>query len=141
MRALKNVKTISDYFNLKIPVVDKAQCQANNNNKRWKRACPDNWKCNVAKRKRSEGYPYISKRGSMPPKIPKKVDCSKCRFKCSLNFDLVDRETLYRLFWGMNFKRQKDFILKNVKATTPARKSKTAVKPKSQWRKFFLSTK
>lgn len=46
-----------------------------------KRAQPELWKRNVAKRKRALGQRYVNKNGiEMKEKSPQRVDCSKCRY-------------------------------------------------------------
>lgn len=80
---------------------------------RWKRADPPSWKVNLVKHNRSQSLPYVTKSGLKAPKIPKSIDCSKCRFKCQEHFTESDRENICKFYWGMNdYKRQKDFILK-----------------------------
>jgi len=45
-------------------------------------------------------------------KIPKIVDCSKCKYKCQEYFNEKEREILCKKYWNLNdFNRQKDFIL------------------------------
>ncbi|KAE9544349.1 hypothetical protein AGLY_001528 [Aphis glycines] len=48
----------------------------------------------------------------MSAKIPKIVDCSKCKYKCQEYFNEKKREILCKKYWNLNdFNRQKDFIL------------------------------
>lgn len=47
-------------------------------------------------------------------KTPKIVDCSNCKFKCSLNFDEDYRIKLCSYFWTLKYNRQKDYILSSV---------------------------
>ncbi|XP_060858846.1 GATA zinc finger domain-containing protein 4-like [Metopolophium dirhodum] len=47
-------------------------------------------------------------------KKPKAIDCSHCKFKCSINFDESYRNEVCNKFWALDYNRQKDFILANV---------------------------
>jgi len=47
-------------------------------------------------------------------KTPKAIDCSYCKFKCSINFDESYRNEVCNTFWALEYNRQKDFILANI---------------------------
>ncbi|CRL04363.1 CLUMA_CG017456, isoform A [Clunio marinus] len=80
-------------------------------------------------------------------KTPKPIDCSSCKFLCSLNFSEDLRFEICKSFWNLNdYRRKKDFILMNVKCSLPKRrrpskepseKSKIRTNSKS----FFLLNK
>ncbi|XP_050518889.1 uncharacterized protein LOC126892997 [Diabrotica virgifera virgifera] len=110
---------------------------------RWNTPRPSVWKRHVAKSKRIEGKPYKSTTGRMQaPKIPKTVDCSKCRFKCQNNFSEENRKLLCQTYAMLSFQRQKDFILLNVlsnevKSRRP-RKGENS-KMRSNTKSYFLT--
>lgn len=59
----------------------------------------------------------------MKLKEPKPIDCSNCKFLCSLNFPENLRSEICKSFWQLaDYRRQKDFILMNVKSSTPKRR-------------------
>lgn len=56
-------------------------------------------------------------------KSPKPIDCNSCKYKCSSNFPQNIREKICESFWNLkDYRRQKDFILANVKSATPKRR-------------------
>ncbi|KAG5668757.1 hypothetical protein PVAND_016684 [Polypedilum vanderplanki] len=59
-------------------------------------------------------------------KSPKSIDCTNCKYKCSKNFPEHIREKICESFWNLkDYRRQKDFILANVKSTPPKRRRPT----------------
>ncbi|KAG5666305.1 hypothetical protein PVAND_017856 [Polypedilum vanderplanki] len=59
-------------------------------------------------------------------KTPKSIDCTNCKYKCSKNFPEHIREKICESFWNLkDYRRQKDFILANVKSTPPKRRRPT----------------
>lgn len=80
----------------------------------------------------------------LPKRFPKPINCDiRCRFKCHLNFSEEERKKLCDMFWSLDFKRRKDFILARIEKnevesiTTPEfRKSNRPVR--SYQTKFFL---
>ncbi|KAL4712623.1 hypothetical protein ACJJTC_005444 [Scirpophaga incertulas] len=103
------------------------------NRKRWMKPNPDNWKRNVAKKRRSDGLSYITKNKERKPKVPKDIDCSTCLYKCNLPKEV--RELLCRHYWSLNFTEKKNFILSNVVIESPKRV--LAVKGSKKQRKFI----
>lgn len=51
--------------------------------KRWRKSNPECWVVNVAKRRRADGLPYKSRSKERPAKVPKVINCSECKYKCS----------------------------------------------------------
>lgn len=104
---------------------------------RWNKPKPETWKCNIAKKMRSEGLPYTTRCGERPAKVPKTIHC-KCRYRCSDHFSKEDQIESCRIFWAFDYNRQKDFIVKSVKIIPPARRFVKASKPRSESRQYFL---
>ncbi|KAL0832203.1 hypothetical protein ABMA28_001657 [Loxostege sticticalis] len=100
--------------------------------KRWMKPNPDNWKRNVAKKRRSDGLPYITKNKERKAKVPKDIDCSKCFYKCNLPEEA--RELLCRHYWSLSFIEKMNFILGNLLVEPPKRV--LAVKGSKRQRKF-----
>lgn len=56
-------------------------------------------------------------------KQPKDIDCSNCKFQCTANFPEELRQQICKGFWQLgDYRRQKDFILMNVKSSSPKRR-------------------
>lgn len=73
-----------------------------NNLVRWRRGKPEQWKRNVIAKERK-----LSKK-------PLAIDCYKCKFKCSVNFDEDYRVQLCKEYWSLDYAQQKNFILSRV---------------------------
>jgi hypothetical protein len=77
-------------------------------------------------------------------KSPKPIDCTNCKFVCSLNISEQIRTEICRSFWQLgDYRRQKDFILMNVKSESPKRRRPTREpslnsKPRTNSKTFFL---
>lgn len=89
--------------------------------KRWRKANPNNWAENIAKRRRAEGLPYRIRSRERAAKIPKSVDCSKCQFKCTELFSETIRNDICRYYWNLDFTGKKNFILTYVAVQPPKR--------------------
>jgi hypothetical protein len=75
-----------------------------------------------------------------PAKLPKAIDCSKCRFKCDSNFSIPERILICKFFWNLQtFKRQKDFLIKTVETEVPKRPRKNITKPGVAARKYYFT--
>jgi hypothetical protein len=75
-----------------------------------------------------------------PAKLPKAIDCSKCRFKCDSNFSIPERILICTFFWNLQtFKRQKDFLIKTVETEVPKRPRKNITKPGVAARKYYFT--
>lgn len=84
-----------------------------------------NWKANVTKKQRAECLPYKNKKKECGAKSPKPVDCTKCRFQCTMNFTEQDRTALCKSYWGFaDYQRQKDYLIKYVVVAAPKRRRK-----------------
>lgn len=109
---------------------------------RWNKANPEKWKCNVRKRKRNCGLPYLTEKNvEKLAKTPRDVNCNSCRFKCSENFTHEDRAKICSEYWKLgDYNRKKDFILKNVitDAVNRRRNRKGDAKHRSRASKFFF---
>lgn len=91
---------------------------------RWKQRNMAMRKVNIIKNKRAESLPYETSTGLKKAKTPKKLNCTKCRFKCNLHFTEGDRKKICSVYWAMNnYKRQKDFILKCIKVSSVKRRT------------------
>lgn len=76
-------------------------------------------------------------------KEPKAIDCSNCKFLCSLHFNEDLRSEICRSFWKLSdYRRQKDFILMNVKSNSPKRRrpreQSESTKIRTNSKSFFL---
>lgn len=107
---------------------------------RWRKSDPTSWTKNKAKVRRKSGKPYATKNGMNPGKSPKRVDCSKCRWKCTENFDEQARKKLCSEYWQLDYCRQKDFIANNVSSVPPkTRRVRTGTgKRKESSRVFYF---
>ncbi|KAF0747810.1 Uncharacterized protein FWK35_00027098 [Aphis craccivora] len=69
---------------------------------RWRRGDKMKWKKTISAKEKKLS------------KTPKIVDCTNCKFKCSLNFDEDYRIKLCSYFWTLEYNRQKNYILSCV---------------------------
>ena len=83
---------------------------------RWKKATPENWKRNIKKKLKLQGKEYLTESGKcVSEKSVEKVDCSKCRFKCSSEVNESKRQEIFRQFWNIgNYERQRAFVASYV---------------------------
>lgn len=99
----------------------------------------ESWKVNVIKKRRAECLPYKNKKKEFEAKSPKPVDCTKCRFQCTLYFTEEDRTALCKSYWGFaDYKRQKDFSIKSVVAATPKRKRERSNVNRTVSKSYYL---
>lgn len=101
---------------------------------RWRSANPDNWKKNVAKKRRAEGLSYTTNNQKRAPKVRKTINCAKCTFKCTDTFTEQVRAKICRIYWNLSFASKKNFILSRVTVQPPKRvvvERKRAARPYS----------
>ncbi|KAI4469687.1 dna-directed rna polymerases i ii and iii subunit rpabc2 [Holotrichia oblita] len=97
---------------------------------RWKKSIPSQWKKNKIKKQK------------LDTKAPKRVDCSKCRFKCMQNLSEESRIGICKTYWQCDYKRQKDFILNNVESHVPERRRERVnneTRPRLDSKEYFFS--
>lgn len=102
--------------------------------KRWRKSNPECWAVNVAKRRRADGLAYKSRSKERPAKVPKDINCSECKYKCSDNFDENARNEICRHYWQLDFVGRKNFILSRIEVNHPKRV--LAVKNKREKRSY-----
>lgn len=74
--------------------------------------------------------PNKTKKDLKLDKLPKLIDCSKCKYDCQKNISEKVRSEICSAFWKLgDYRRQKDFILTNVKSNVPKRRRPS--KPKN----------
>lgn len=81
---------------------------------RWSESNPSEWKKNIVKKRRSTGLPYVTNKKLRSEKAPQIVNCGNCKFKCTEKFSIDERNNFCKLYWGMDFKSKKNFILSNI---------------------------
>ena len=89
-----------------------------------KRSCdPNSWKCNIRKKLMQSGKRYINSRGNVQEarSVKTKKDCSKCKFKCSLNISEKDRSDIFKEFWSINDNEKMNFFAKTTTQETKKR--------------------
>lgn len=90
---------------------------------RWRLRNEQNWKVNIIKENRANCLPYNNKKKSCPAKAPREVNCFRCRFYCSENFNEEDRINICKSYWALKeYKRQKDFLINHVQVLEPKRR-------------------
>ncbi|XP_041352435.1 uncharacterized protein LOC121370949 [Gigantopelta aegis] len=82
-------------------------------------AAPETWLKNKRKRLKLSGAEYVNQEGkTMRAKSVQKVDCTKCRYRCSEHFSEEIRQRICQAFWKLcSYKKQKDFICSNTEET------------------------
>ena len=85
-------------------------------NGRWKKASPENWKRNIKKKLKLQGKEYLTESGKhVSEKSVEKVDCAKCRYKCSSKVSEVKRQDIFTQVWNIgNYERQRAFVASYV---------------------------
>jgi hypothetical protein len=89
----------------------------------------------------------MTKMKEIKQKLPKPIDCTNCKFVCSLNISEDVRSEICKSFWQLgDYRRQKDFILMNVKSESPKRRRPTREtsensKLRTNSKSFFLLNK
>ncbi|XP_072399196.1 uncharacterized protein [Diabrotica undecimpunctata] len=105
---------------------------------RWRKADTHNWKANQIKTLRSECKPYVTKTGLKAAKAPKSIDCSKCRFKCTINFSNNNRTEIFHAYWNFkDYNRQKDYLIQNVRTQLPKRR-RVGAKKRVMAKQYYL---
>ncbi|CAG9772073.1 unnamed protein product [Ceutorhynchus assimilis] len=110
---------------------------------RWKKATPENWKRQKNRKLRDECLPYENSKGILQvAKLPKPVDCSKCKLKCTEKFCMEERKLICRKYWILaSYERKKDFILYNVTSHEPLsrRFRKDNAKRRQNSKKYYFN--
>jgi len=91
------------------------------------------WKRTVRQKNRQRGLAYISRTGKdVAAKKPKPVDCTKCRFHCSVKVSNTDRLAVFDHYYSLDNNRKKDFLCSTVKTSLVDRhRSRERKRPKT----------
>jgi hypothetical protein len=102
----------------------------------------ETWKRTVRQKNRERGLAYVNRSGKeMASKEPKLVDCSKCRFECSVNIDGEERNEICKYFYSIDNGRKKDFLCKMVKSSSVDRHRRgQGIRPKTMSCAYYLPT-
>jgi len=92
---------------------------------RWRRGNKMKWKKTISAKEKKLS------------KIPKIVDCTNCKFKCSLKFDEHYRIKLCLYFWTLEYNRQKDYILSCVTRAPVKRHVSEQVRKAKEFSKMY----
>jgi len=112
---------------------------------RWRKKNPELYQRNIQKKKKAHGLAYKTYRGAprsatVPAKAPQKSNCSKCRFKCNMNFPDDTRQAICSDFYKMgDYSRQKDYVASHVVEVKPKYKLVSSQKPHKISRAYYLS--
>ena len=104
---------------------------------------PENWKKNLQQKARSRGESYVTRKGrTMPDKLPKPVDCTRCRFSCSSTISEERRADICRDYYRLaNYDLKKQFICNLVEEEEVKRmrpRDGVKKKPKKRSRAYHL---
>jgi hypothetical protein len=85
----------------------------------------ETWKRNVRKLQRSKGETYVSCKGNtVKEKCVQAIDCSNCRFKCTIKISEDDRKKIFESYYKLaSYERQRDFVCQMITSVTPVRSS------------------
>ncbi|GFS17463.1 hypothetical protein ElyMa_001497900 [Elysia marginata] len=74
---------------------------------------PETWKRNITKTLNNQEHEHVDSTGKVKAKkVPKSVDCSKCRFKCSEKINDEERLSINDEYWSLiDYSRKKGFLL------------------------------
>ncbi len=105
---------------------------------------PETWKRNIRKSSSNLGKEHINSKGKLiPKKDPAPIDCIKCTFKCSENFNEEERKDLNNQYWSLeDYCRKKDFIIANVEIKEIQRTrvdTKTRKKNRSVSKEYYFT--
>jgi len=92
---------------------------------RWRRGDKMKWKKTISAKEKKLS------------KTPKIVDCTNCKFKCSLNFDEDYRIKLCSYFWTLEYNRQKNYILSCVTQKPVKRHVSEQVRKAKEFSKMY----
>ncbi|XP_047035469.1 uncharacterized protein LOC124641446 [Helicoverpa zea] len=92
--------------------------------------------CVVQRKKlKNEGKSYINKKGKqIEEKVLGQPCGKKCRYKCTENYDVKQREAIFSKFWNLGDRnRQWEFVIKYTKKINKGRKTTEIVKHKREY--------
>ena len=94
---------------------------------------PSSWKSNIRKQQRQSGKRYVNSRGNVTEarSVKTKKDCSKCKFKCSLNISDRDRLNVFNEFWAQNDKEKLHFYGRTTTQVSSKRRGKQSTPKRS----------
>ena len=75
------------------------------------------WKSNQQRISRQSGQQYVNTRGKIVPNkdVSRRVSCSdECKFKCSTNFTLENRQSVHSKFWTLSDREKFIFFEKTT---------------------------
>lgn len=77
---------------------------------------PETWQRNVKKKLKTEGKAYVNAKGKLvPAKKMMKVDCTKCKQRCTEKISEETRKKIFEWFWKLgSYTAQKEFVVSRV---------------------------
>ena len=106
---------------------DSTGTSSSNINRGRKRKRDENeWKRNIAKRRRNQGKSYVTKGNKIRSGRKMKKGCGhSCRYKCHSKFSEEERERLFNEFWILgDINRQRNFLSKYATKTRKGKEGK-----------------
>lgn len=105
---------------------------------------PDEWKRNKAAKLRQSGQEYLSQTGKLMKKkeIKKGVLCKEqCRLKCSVKFNIEDRETCLKRFYSLDKNAKNSLLFKSMSIQPVARhRHRSNTKPSKNYTFKYMMT-
>lgn len=95
----------------------------------------ERWGVIQRKQNKNEGKAYRTKKGKQVAEKALGQPCeSKCRYKCTENFDLNQRESIFKTFWKLGDRNKHwEFVIKYTKKISKGRKTTEITKHKREY--------
>ncbi|KAL4100701.1 hypothetical protein QTP88_020735 [Uroleucon formosanum] len=108
--------------------------------KKSKKLNKNKWKRTVSKNLRLKGLIYTNRSGKkISEKIPKSVDCSKCRYKCNDKVSEEERYIICKEYWNLGDDIQQKLLLSSLVLNKPVNRRQILSNDKQKTsREFFL---
>lgn len=95
----------------------------------------ENWSVVQRKKKKNEGKAFTNNKGKQIAEKKLGDSCGrKCRYKCTENFELKQRETIFSKFWELGDRNKHwEFVIKYTKKIPKGRNTTDVVKHKREY--------
>ncbi|XP_063635068.1 uncharacterized protein LOC134805772 [Cydia splendana] len=102
-------------------IAENNEPSCNNKGTRKRKAAPESWIRNTAKRLKNNGKSYTSRSNRIVPEKTLKPPCTiKCKRNCTQIFTETQRKIIFENYWEMgDLQRQREYILRHISPIYP----------------------
>jgi len=102
----------------------------------------DKWQRTVRQKNRECGLTYTNRRGKeVSKRQPMPVDCTKCRFQCSVLVSEEERQSVCQYYYSIDNERKKDFLCQVISVSAIDRRRRgRGIRPKNLACSYHLPT-